>query len=116
MKIHVGDNVLVIAGKYRGKKGTVIRLSDKSGKITVEKINIRTRHIKKSAGQPGQKIQYEAPFDASNAIVICPHCSKPTRVAHAIIEGEKRRKQRVCKKCAQSLDTNQEKKKTSKKR
>lgn len=113
MKIHIGDNVLVTAGKYRTKSGKVMRLNVKTGKVVVEKINIRTKHIKKTAGQPGQRIQFEAPFDASNVMVICPSCSKATRVAHLILKSGK--KQRVCKKCNQSLDTT-ERKKTTKKR
>lgn len=113
MKLHIGDNVLVIAGKYRGKKGAVLRLLQKSDQVVVEKVNIRTRHIKKKQGQAGQKIHFEAPFHASNVIVICPNCSKPTRVAHLVLNTGK--KQRVCKKCNQSLDKPVEKKKSKKK-
>lgn len=112
MKVHINDNVLVAAGKYRGKKGKVVRADAKHNKVVVEKINIRTRHIKKTPTQPGQKIQYEAPFDASNVVVICPSCSKPTRVGYILLKTG--RKQRVCKKCSQSLDTAVEKKSTKK--
>lgn len=112
MNIKLDDNVLVIAGKDRGKTGKVIRVLKKHNKVVVEKINIRTRHIKKKPGQPGQRIKYEAPFDSSNVQVICPACSKTTRVAMLFLSTGN--KQRICKKCKQSLDKPVERKKTKK--
>lgn len=112
MKIHVGDNVLMRAGKYRKKTGKVLRLSKKHSTVVVEKMNIRTRHIKKRPGQPGQKIHYEAPVDASNLALICPHCSKATRVGYIKLKTGK--KQRICKKCSQSLDTAEQRKQSKK--
>lgn len=102
MNIHIDDNVLVITGKYRGKTGKVLKVNAKNHQVLVEKVNIRTRHIKKRPGQAGQKIHYEAPFNSSNVMVICPSCSKTTRVSFLILKTGK--KQRVCKKCHQSLD------------
>ncbi len=102
MKVKVNDKVLVVAGKYKGKIGTVMRVFKKTGKITVEKINIITRHIKKTAERPGQRLKYEAPFNASNVMVICPNCNKTTRVAYSIPKTGK--KYRVCKKCNESLE------------
>ena len=112
MKIRIGDQVLVATGKYRGKTGKVLRVYAKRNKIVVEKINIRTRHIKKKPGQAGQKIRYEAAFDASNVAALCPSCEKPTRVSYIFLKTGK--KQRVCKKCKQSLDRPVERKKTKK--
>ncbi len=109
MKRHIGDNVLVTTGKYRKKTGKVIRVQSKHRKIVVEKINMRTKHIKKTRDLAGQKITYEALFPAANVMVICPHCSKPTRVGHLILKDGA--KQRVCKKCKQSLDQSVERKK-----
>ena len=102
MKIKVKDKVLVTAGKYKGKTGTVMRTLEKQGKVTVEKVNIRTRHIKKTATQAGQRLQYEAPFDASSVMLICPSCSKATRVEYKM--PEKGKKYRVCKKCHESVE------------
>lgn len=112
MKIHVDDNVLVLAGKYRKKTGKVLRVSEKNNKVVVEKINIRTKHIKKRTGEAGQKIHFEAPLDASNVMIICPSCSKTTRVTYIFLKTGK--KQRVCKKCKQSLDKAVERKSTKK--
>lgn len=102
MKIKVNDNVLITAGKYRGKTGRVMRVYKKTNKIVVEKINLRTRHIKKTQTKAGEKIVYEAPFNASNAKIICPECKKATRVSYQI--PEKGKKQRHCKKCNVILD------------
>lgn len=113
MKIKLDDNVLVIAGKYRGKRGKVLRVNAKNNRVTVEKVNIRTKHIKKSQGQAGSRIQFEAPMDVSNVMVICPHCDKPTRAG--IIRLKSGLPQRVCKKCKQSLDKTIERKHTKKK-
>jgi len=101
MKIKINDNVLVIAGKDRGKTGKVLRVDRKRGKVVVEKINLITKHIKKSKTSKGEKIRFEAPIDASNVMIICPHCSKPTRVSYMV---EKKVKTRICKICKESVD------------
>jgi large subunit ribosomal protein L24 len=112
MKIRLDDNVLIISGKDRGKKGRVQRVMNKRSKVVVEKVNIRTKHIKKKGGEAGQKIHFEAPIDSSKVMILCPNCEKPTRVATTILKTGK--SQRVCKKCGQSLDKAVEKKNTKK--
>lgn len=102
MKIKTNDNVLVISGKDRGKSGKVTKSIPKSQKIVVEKVNMRTKHIKKTQTKPGSKIIFEAPLDVSNVMIICPNCKKRTRVEYNILESGK--KHRVCKKCNESLD------------
>lgn len=109
MKVHIDDSVLVISGKDRGKVGKVMRMSEKRGSVVVEKVNIRTKHIKKRPGQPGQRIRFEAPINASNVMVVCPHCKKAVRVSYTKLASGK--KQRVCKKCGQGLDSVKERKK-----
>lgn len=102
MKIKEGDNVLLIAGKDKGKKGKVMRVLIKQDKIVVEKINIRTKHVKKTASRAGEIIRFEAPVHVSNVMALCPSCAKAVRVGYIKLETGK--KQRVCKKCKQSLD------------
>ena len=102
MKFKVKDKILVVAGKYKGKTGSVLRVYKKTNRVTVEKINIRTKHIKKTSTKAGQRIKYEAPFDASNIMLVCPNCSKTTRVGYNI--PEKGKKYRICKKCNESLE------------
>ncbi len=102
MKLKINDTVLIIAGKDKGKKGKIMRLDRKNNKIVVEKINIRTKHIKKTSEKPGEIVKFEAQIDASNTMLICPNCSKATRVGY--IKDEKNKKVRNCKKCSEQLD------------
>ena len=103
MKIKVNDNVLVIAGKDKGKTGKVTRTIARDEKIVVEKVNMRTKHIKKSQTKPGSKVTFEAPMQVSNVMIVCPQCKKRTRVGYIKLEDNK--KQRVCKKCKETLDS-----------
>jgi large subunit ribosomal protein L24 len=103
MKVKVHDKVKVLAGKDKGKISTVSRIFSKRNKIVVEKVNIATKHIKKSGTTPGQKVQIEVPVHVSNLAVICPRCEKTTRIGYRILENKK--KERVCKKCNQPVDS-----------
>lgn len=102
MKIKQGDNVIVITGKYKGKTGKVLRIYKKTNRVVVEGVNLRTRHIKKTPTRAGQRIQYEAPMEASNLMVVCPKTKKPTRVAYKVLENGK--KFRVAKVSGEQLD------------
>lgn len=102
MKLKIGDEVQILTGKNKGKKGKVIKLLKNSNRITVEKINLITKHIKKTAQRKGEKIIYEAPFQVSNAILVCPKCKKTTRIGCKKLGTGK--KQRICKKCGESVD------------
>jgi large subunit ribosomal protein L24 len=102
MKIKAKDKVLVTAGKYKGKVGVVMRVYKKTNRITVEKINMRTKHIRKTPAQAGQKIRFEAPFDASKVMIICPNCNKAARVAYSNPKTGK--KFRICAKCHESVE------------
>lgn len=102
MTIKTGDNVLVIAGKEKGKSGKVTAVYADTNKVLVEEVNMVTKHQKpRSQQDKGGIVKKSAPIDASNVQVICPVCAKATRVAHAEVEGKKAR---VCKKCNASLD------------
>lgn len=102
MKVKLNDQVKVIAGKDKGKSGKITKVLVKQNKIVIEKINIRTKHIKKTAQKPGEKIHFEAPIDASNVMVLCPNCNKQTRIGYKKLENGK--KQRICKKCKEVID------------
>ena len=102
MTIKTGDNVLVIAGKDKGKTGKVVAVNAAANKVLVEDVNVVTKHQKpRSQQDKGGIVKKSAPIDASNVQVICPVCGKATRVAHAEVDGKK---VRVCKKCNASLD------------
>lgn len=70
MRIKVGYIVRVIAGKDSGKEGEVIRLSDKNNTVVVKGLNMQTKHVKKTQERAGEKIQFEAPIDVSNVMLI----------------------------------------------
>ena len=102
MTVKKGDNVVVIAGKDKGKTGRVTEVSPKDGKVLVDGVNIVTKHQKaRKQGDKSQIVKKNAPIEASNVMVVCPVCGKATRVAHREIDGKK---VRACKKCSASLD------------
>lgn len=104
MNIIKGDNVLIIAGKSKGTRGVVEKTYSALNRVVVTGANIRKKSIKPSQSKPkGGIIEYPAPFSASNAVIICPHCSQPTRVGKMI--GANNKKYRYCKKCQGSLDS-----------
>lgn len=97
-KLHVkkGDTVLVLSGKSRGKKGKVLEVSPKEGKVIVEKANMVTKHVKpKRQGEPGGRIEAEGAIYACKVQVICPKCNMPTRIGYKTLEDGT--KVRVCK-------------------
>jgi large subunit ribosomal protein L24 len=109
MHVRKGDNVIVLVGKSekeggdKGKIGRIIAAVPKAGKVVVENINMQKHHKKaRSAQDTGGILSQAGPIDSSNVMIVCPRCSKPTRVAHKTDESGK--KARVCKKCGESLD------------
>ena len=97
-KVHVktGDEVVVINGKYRGKRGKVMQVSPSEGKVIVEGVNIVKKHVKpRKMGEPGGIIEAESALYADKVQLICPKCGRPTRVGHKIVDGKK---VRTCKK------------------
>lgn len=102
LNIKKGDNVVVIAGKDKGKTGKILEISPKDSKVLVENVNIVTKHRKpRSQQDKGGIVKKAAPIDASNVQIVCSNCGKATRVAHTEVEGKK---VRSCKKCGASLD------------
>ena len=113
--VKTGDNVVVITGKDAGKKGKVLFVDVKNGRITVEGVNIVSKHQKaRKAQEKSQIVKKEGSIDVSNVMVLCPSCGKPTRVKHSVVDGKN---VRVCK-CGAVLESAKavkEEKKTAKK-
>ncbi len=104
MFVKTGDTVVLLTGdeKDRGKKGKVLAVSPKEGKVIVEGINVVKKHVKpRKAGDPSGIIETESAIYASKVQVVCPKCGKATRVGHKIDENGN--KTRVCKKCSAEL-------------
>lgn len=104
-KIHVkkGDNVMVISGKDAGKKGKVLAVDPKAGKVFVDKVNIVSCHTKPTKANPqGGILKKEAAIDSSNVMIFCSKCDKPVRIANEVLaDGSKVRK---CSKCGEQFD------------
>ena len=91
MNFKVGDQVVVIAGKDKGKEGKIIKTLKNDNKLVVEGINMVTKHVKPSAqNENGGIIKVEAPIHASNVMILDPKTKKRTRIAHEIDENGKK--------------------------
>ncbi len=100
-KVKKGDTAVVISGKEKGKKAKVLKVLPADDKVVLEAVNMLTKHRKpRGAGKPGGIIKQEGSLAISNVMVVCPKCSKATRVGHKMVDGKK---VRVCKKCAAEL-------------
>jgi len=88
MKLKKGDEVEIITGKDRGKRGKVLRVLPSEERIVIDGVNVMKKHRKASGeGKKGERIEMPFPIHVSNAMLVCPETGKPTRVGYAI-EGE----------------------------
>ena len=103
MRIRTGDNVLVIAGKEKGKTGRVERQVSGQDRGVIEGVNLVTRHMKARPGvTQGGKIQKEAPIHVSNVVLICNKCNEPTKPKTTFLDTGVR--VRSCTKCQEVID------------
>jgi large subunit ribosomal protein L24 len=103
MNVHKNDNVIIIAGNARGKSGKILKIFRDKHRVIVEGVNIIKRHSRPSQKNPqGGIVQKEAPISASNVMVICPKCSKPSRIGHKSVADSttgKKHTMRICRSC-----------------
>lgn len=105
MRIKKGDNVQVMSGKDKGKKGKVVQSFPGLRKVVVEGVNVTTKYMKaRRSGDKGQKLQFPGPIAVENVMLVCPKCSKATRVGMQVLKGEGAKKVRVCKKCKEAIE------------
>jgi large subunit ribosomal protein L24 len=112
LKIRKGDTVQVLAGREvdRGQRGKVIEVLPSAGRLIVEGRNVRKKHskprpVKGTRGaqmSPGGILDIEMPLRIDNVQLVCPNCSKTTRVAYEFLADG--RKVRTCRKCATQID------------
>ncbi len=113
LSIKKGDTVVVLAGKDKGKTGSILAVSPKTNRVIVKDVNIVKKHKKaRNTQQKSEIVSMEAPIDASNVMVVCASCNKATRIAKTEVDGKL---VRICKKCGASLDSKKEAKKVAKK-
>ncbi|MEM6997447.1 MAG: 50S ribosomal protein L24 [Patescibacteria group bacterium] len=93
IKLRVGDNVMVLTGREKGKTGKVTAVHPMENKVTIEGINIVRRHTKPNQSHPqGGIIDTTKPIDVSKVGIIDPATKKPTRVAYEVSkDGSKTR-------------------------
>jgi large subunit ribosomal protein L24 len=104
-KLHVkkNDMVMIIAGKEKGKSGKVLRVFPEKGRVVVESLNMVKRHSRPTrTNREGGIIEKEAPLAASNVMLLCGACSKPTRTGIRILDDGS--KARFCKRCNEIVD------------
>jgi large subunit ribosomal protein L24 len=103
MKIRKDDNVLVISGKDKGKKGKVRFSYPRKEQVIIEGINFVKKHSK-AKGQARQAgiIDLEAPLDVSNVMLLCNKCNKPARIGFKKLEDG--RKVRFCRVCREVIE------------
>jgi large subunit ribosomal protein L24 len=102
-KIRKDDKVIVLAGKERGKIGTILNIDPEKERVIIEKINMVKKHAKPSAQTAqGGIIEKEAPVTISNVMIVCNKCTEPTRIGMRMLEDGS--KIRFCKKCGEPMD------------
>ena len=101
--IRKNDTVEVIAGADTGKRGRVLQVLPKKGRVVVVGVNFVQRHVRPSQKHPrGGRLQKELPVAISNVMLVCPRCQKPVRVRPD--RSQEGRVRRICRKCGDSLD------------
>jgi large subunit ribosomal protein L24 len=107
MNIKRGDTVVVIAGNDKGARGEVVRLLPAENRLVVQGVNVRKKHQRQAKTQARQGqirpgiIQFDAPFQASNVMLVCPKCGQPARVGY---ERDDDGRHRVCRNCGERID------------
>ena len=102
--IRKNDNVMVVAGKDRGKRGRVLQVHPDKNRVVVEGVNFIKKHTRPNpqANIKGGIVEREAALHASNVQLVCPECGAPTRIGRQLLGDG--RKVRVCRKCDGAVD------------
>lgn len=102
IKIKKGDQVVVISGREKGKRGEVERVIPKKERVVIEGVNTRTRHAQPSQNNPQGMFQFDAPLHVSNVMLVDPTSGEPTRVGYRFDDNGK--KVRVAKRSGKDID------------
>ena len=102
LKIKKGDQVVVITGRDRGKKGEVLRVLREENRVIVQGVHIVKRHTRQTAANPGGIVEKEGTIHISNVAHADPKSGKPTRVGYKFLEDG--RKVRVARRSGETID------------
>ena len=102
-KVRKDDEVIVLTGRDKGKRGSVLRIITRTERVLVEGVNVTKRHVKPTQGDPqGGIVEREAPIHISNVALIDPESDRPTRVRYKRLEDG--RKVRVAARSGEVID------------
>lgn len=101
LKFKVGDTVKITLGKDKGREGKIEKIIPKKRVALIPGVNIYKKHIKGQQGQKGGIYEIPRPLSFSKFSLVCPKCKKLTRIGINMVDKEKRR---VCKKCRKEID------------
>lgn len=96
------DLVQVMVGKEKGKTGKILRVNHKTGRVTIEKLNLLKRHSKPTGKSAGGIVEKEGAIYASSVLLYCEKCTRGVRTKKKVLESGK--KVRICAKCSTELD------------
>jgi len=104
LNVKKNDVVTILSGKDRGKKGKILKALTGEAKVLVDGINVAKRHTRPRPPKvpQGGILEKAQPIPVCKVMLICPHCSKPTRIAHKIRENGTRVRQ--CKHCREEIE------------
>jgi large subunit ribosomal protein L24 len=103
-RLHRGDMVEVIAGRDKGKSGKVLSVNPQKGTVTIERVNLIKRHTRANPSKNirGGILEKEGPIHVSNVMILCPGCSKRTRIGQSVLADGTRG--RICRRCSTTLE------------
>jgi large subunit ribosomal protein L24 len=102
-RLKKGDVVVVVSGNDRGKKGKILSIDKKHGRIIVEGVHMIKKHMRpRKQGEQGGIIEKEGSVHLSNVQLVCPKCGEATRVQKVGLENKK--SVRACNKCGELID------------
>ncbi len=103
-RLRKNDQVVVIAGRDRGKRGKVLRIFPERNRAIVERINMIKRHTRPNPQKniKGGLVEREGSINVSNLMVVCSECDRPSRPRHKLLNDG--RKVRVCHQCEGVID------------
>jgi large subunit ribosomal protein L24 len=101
MKLIKGDEVIIVKGKDKNKRGKIEKVFTKENMVLIPGVNLYKKHFKsRTNDKPSEIIEITKPFHVGNVAIICPNCKKQSRIGFKLDNKEKIR---ICKKCNKKI-------------
>ena len=101
LRLAAGDNVVVLSGKDKGKRGKIKLVFSRAGKAEVEGVNVVKRHTKQTQKAKAGIIEKELPLPVGKLMYVCPKCNKAAKLAFRTSAGAR---ERVCRRCGEPAE------------